>query len=256
MQDIELVKEENGVGKTSAFTPQGGSFSTWTDDSDPLTRLRWSPGTLTTAELMALLFSAGTDVVEERAYAEELLRSYQDLGGMLQAEFDHLCYQQNLGLERTIRLRASLELARRMGQPQRQQQIRLHGPEDAARLLLPQLRYLPREQMRVLLLNETNDLVGNVMLYQGTLETISTRVAEIYQPALLRGCPRIVLAHLHPSGSSEASEADLAITRQLVKAGDLLDIQLIDHLLVTNEGFVSLLASLTSEELGITEKAS
>lgn len=249
MQDVQLVKDEGSVSEGMPVLAWGeGSLSTWGDDSDLLTRLRWYPGTLTTAELMALLFSGSADVVEERVYAEGLLQSYQDLGSILQAEFDHLCYQRGLGLERTIRLRASLELARRMGQPQRQQQVRLHGPEDAANLLIPQLRYLPREHMRVLLLNEHNDLIDNVLLYKGTLETISTRVAEIYQPALLRGCPRILLAHLHPSGSPEVSEADLATTRQLVKAGDLLDIQLMDHLLVTNEGFVSLLASLMDIE--------
>ena len=223
------------------------------DDSGILKRLRTFPSTLETHVLLALVLygDAATHSSTTHQLPYQLLSHYKHLGGLLQAGFDELSLQEGGGQETTIRLKAALELARRMGEPQGEQRVYLSNPDDAGVLFLRQLRHLDHEQMRVLLLTEGNEIVDNVCLYDGAKTAIATRVAEIFRPALTRNCTRMLLCHLHPEERfPQPSEEDLDLTRVLVEAGDLLDILLLDHIVVGTEGYISLRAALESQVEG------
>src|SRR6266700_2887195 len=102
------------------------------------------------------------------------------------------------------------------------------------------LAYLDTEQMRILLLDAKSQLVEKVSLYQGTANSSVLRAAEVFRPAILRNCPGLILCHNHPSGDPTPSPEDIEATLQLVEAGRILDIELVDHIIIGHQRFVSL----------------
>ncbi len=107
-------------------------------------------------------------------------------------------------------------------------------------LLRPELKELAQEHLRVLTLTRRNQLLGNHLIYQGTVTHVHVRPAEIFRPAVIQQAPAIIVVHNHPSGDPIASPEDIAITRTLVAAGELLGIELLDHMIIAGEGYTSL----------------
>jgi len=103
-----------------------------------------------------------------------------------------------------------------------------------------EMAFLDHEQMRILVLDTKNRVVENISRYQGTVNSSVLRAAEIYRPAVIRNCPAVIICHNHPSGDPTPSPEDIAVTQQLVAAGQHLDIELVDHLVIGNQRFVSL----------------
>ncbi len=125
---------------------------------------------------------------------------------------------------------------------QLQDALQIRQPKDAYDFLRFEMEGLEQEQMRVLNLNTKNKIMSAAMIYQGSLHTTVVRIAEILRPAILENANGIVIAHNHPSGDSSPSPEDVALTRQIVQAGKLLDIEILDHLVIGRgkPGFVSL----------------
>ena len=137
------------------------------------------------------------------------------------------------------------ELAMRYGietQPNRPAEDRptISSAEDARRLLAPEMAPLAQEQVRVLLLDIRNRLVGQRVIYQGTASAVDVRVAEVLRPAVIEAVPNIILVHSHPSGDPQPSPEDVSITRQIVQAGKLLGIEVLDHVVIGGDSVVSL----------------
>ena len=113
-------------------------------------------------------------------------------------------------------------------------------PEDVRRLLGPEMAPLAQEQLRVLLLNTKSDVVGQRVIYQGNISSAIVRPAEVLRPAVIEAVPSVIVAHNHPSADPAPSPEDVAITRKLKQAAELLDIELLDHVIIGGERFVSL----------------
>lgn len=118
--------------------------------------------------------------------------------------------------------------------------IHLQTPADVARLLIPQVEHLQQEQLHVLNLTVKHRLVSAHMVYQGTISSSPLRVAEVFRPAIIEAASCIVVAHNHPSGDPAPSPEDLEVSRQLVAAGELLDIEVIDHIIIGHRRWLSL----------------
>ena len=103
-----------------------------------------------------------------------------------------------------------------------------------------EMTFLDHEQMRILVLDTKNQVVENISRYQGTVNSSVLRAAEVYRPAIIRNCPGVIICHNHPSGDPTPSPEDIAVTEQLVQAGRQLDIELVDHLIIGNQRFISL----------------
>lgn len=117
----------------------------------------------------------------------------------------------------------------------------VHSPEDACRIAGPEMENLAQEQLRVLLLDIRNQVIGQSMIYQGNVKSAAVRPAEVFRPAVIENAPAIIVLHNHPSGDPEPSAADNEMTRTLRQAGELLSIELLDHIITGSEGrFVSL----------------
>ena len=117
---------------------------------------------------------------------------------------------------------------------------RVSCPEDAYTLLKAEMAPLAQEQLRVLLLDTKNVVVGQRVIYQGNVSSSQVRTAEVFRPAVIEAVPHIMVAHNHPSGDPTPSPEDVMITRTLSQAAKLLDIDLLDHVVIGRERFVSL----------------
>ncbi len=116
----------------------------------------------------------------------------------------------------------------------------VRSPADVAQFLMAEMSHLAQEHFRVLYLDTRNRLLGSETIYVGSLNASYIRVAEVFREAVKRNCAAVIVAHNHPSGDPTPSPEDVAVTRQLVSAGKLLDIEVLDHLVIGQQRFVSL----------------
>ena len=210
-------------------------------DERPRERLKhYGPKALSTAELLAIILRTGTSRDNVIELAGKLLAKYGGLGGLMRADFGELCSEHGLGEAKASQLKAALEIGRRLGMLQNEEKYQIKSPADAANLVMPEMMYLDHEQVRILILDTKNQVVENINRYQGTVNSSVLRSAEIFRPAIIRNCPAVIVCHNHPSGDPTPSPEDVAVTEQLVKAADFLDIDLVDHIVIGSHRFVSL----------------
>ena len=210
-------------------------------DERPRERLeRYGAATLQTAELLAILLRVGSTRENVIELASRLLREYGGLGGLLAADFADLCAVHGLGQAKAAQLKAALEVGRRLSVLSPEARPQITRPEDVANLVMLEMAYLAQEQLRVLCLDTKNYVVHQQVVYQGTVNSSMVRAAEVFRPAISRTCLAIAVVHNHPSGDPTPSPEDVRTTEQLRKAGELLDIELLDHIVVGHQRFVSL----------------
>jgi len=201
----------------------------------PLRRLR-SQGAaeLSLAELLTALLQP-----PDAALAHHLLARF-GLQGLARATAPELCATSGIGPAGAGRIIAALELGRRLLAKPPAERPCISSPADAARLLLPEMGLLEHEQLRVLLLDSRNGLLAAHTLYVGNLNMAVVRTGEVFREAVRANAARIVVAHNHPSGSTEPSPDDVRVTECLVQAGQLLNIELLDHLVIGGQRYLSL----------------
>lgn len=132
------------------------------------------------------------------------------------------------------------ELGRRFATVSQDEKPRIQSPQDAANLVLYEMGALEQEHLRVLLLDTRNQVMQSVDVYKGSLNSSVIRVGEVFRVAVQRNAAAIIVAHNHPSGDPTPSPEDVAVTRAIVQAGKLLDIEVLDHLIVGKNRYVSL----------------
>ncbi len=197
-------------------------------------------GALSNTELLAIILRTGVGGESVLDMAGRLLARYGGIIGLARASFAELEAERGLGKAKTAQLKAALELGRRMLLAAPQERPAIRSPADVAEFLIADMAHLPQEHFRVLYLDTRNRLQGMETVYVGTLNSSRIRVAEVFREAVKRGCAAIIVVHNHPSGDPTPSPEDVEVTRQLVAAGDLLDIKMLDHLVIGAQRFVSL----------------
>lgn len=171
--------------------------------------------------------------------AQHLLATYDSAHAIAMASAFDLERVTGLGPHRVALLRAATEFGRRM--PNTALDSAITSPQAAADLLTPLLAHLEQEHFYVLPLNTRQRMVGEpVEVYRGSLNTAVLRTGEIFREAIRRNAAGVIVAHNHPSGDPSPSPEDVATTRALIQAGQLLDIEVLDHLVIGRAGFVSL----------------
>lgn len=207
----------------------------------PRERLRNSGATsLSSAELLAIILRTGTTSENVLNLAARLLARFGGLIGLSRASFAELCAERGLGEAKAAQLKAALELGRRLLSSQPEERVVVRSPQDVANILLAEMSFLDQEQLRVVLLNTKNQIVAIPEVYKGSVNTSLIRVAEIFREAIRGNCPAIIVVHNHPSGDPTPSEEDVRVTEQIVEAGKTLDIEVLDHLVIGQQRYVSL----------------
>jgi len=210
-------------------------------DERPRERLQQlGASVLSDAELLAILLRTGYKGVNVIELAADLLEDCGRLPGLARVPFAELATQKGIGKAKAAELHACFELGRRVAQAAPEERPQIASPADAAKLLSDMSR-LEQEEMRTLLLDTKNRVLGRARVYQGSVHTTVVRIAELFRDAVRQNATGILLAHNHPSGDPTPSPEDAAITREIIKAGKLLDIDVVDHLVIGAQGkFVSL----------------
>ena len=210
-------------------------------DERPRERLaRMGAQALSTAELLAIILRTGVGGENVLAMAGRILAQFDGLAGLARADFSELAAVHGLGPAKSAQVMAALELGRRLMAEAPEERWQIRSPGDAARVLMPALGYLEQEQFAVLYLDTRNRVVAQEMLYKGSLNTSLVRIAEVFRGAVRRNCAALIVAHNHPSGDPSPSPEDVALTRRLIEAGKLLEIDVLDHLVIGQNRYVSL----------------
>jgi len=208
----------------------------------PAYRVTHNAAACSLAELLAAVIG-GTQQIET---AETLLARFESVRGLYQAHVAEIAAIRGIGQSTAIRIKAALALGQRLLDPA-EEQPSIHSPADAAALVQHEMSLLEQEYLRVLLLNTRNRVIGIEEVYHGSLNSSQVRVGEIFKPAIARMAAAVIVVHNHPSGDPTPSPDDIAITRAIIEAGKLIDIELLDHLII---GSGSRWVSLKERKLG------
>jgi DNA repair protein RadC len=210
-------------------------------DERPRERLmRVGPQALSTAELLAIILRVGVGGENVLTMAQRILATYEGLGGIARADFAQLAAEHGLGPAKTAQILAALELGRRLMAESPEERWQIRAPSDAAHILMPKLGFQEQEHFAILYLDTRNRVSDQEVLYVGSLNTSLVRVAEVFRGAVRRNCAALIVAHNHPSGDPNPSPEDVSLTRRLVDAGKLLEIDVLDHLVIGHNRYVSL----------------
>ena len=203
----------------------------------PVNRLlRYGPAALSQAELLAVVLGR-PDALD---LGQELLARFDGLAGLARAANAELEQVPGVGPTASARLKAALELGRRLVAAAPEERPVVRSPADAAHLLMADMGLLEQEHLRVVLLDTRHHVLATPTVYIGSLNVTTIRIAEVFREAIRRNCAAIVVAHNHPSGEPTPSPEDVRMTRQLVRAGQTLDVEVIDHLIIGRQRYVSL----------------
>lgn len=195
---------------------------------------------LSTAELLAILLGVGVEGENAIQVGQRLLKDFNGLVGLQRASYAEICDQHGIGEAKAAQIKAAIDLGRRLASQCACDRPVVHSPEDAADLVQYEMSALEQEHLRVILLNTRNHVLGIKTIYQGSLNSSQVRVGELFRPAIRENAAAIIVIHNHPSGDPSPSPDDIAITKVIIEAGKLLDIQVLDHLIIGQGRFISL----------------
>lgn len=190
------------------------------------------PKALSSAELFAILLRSGLQGTSAVELGHQLLRQFGTLEGVARAPLDQLTAVRGIGRDKAVTLKAAFELAARLSDEKRRASPLLDTPDSVALLLRDELSLLETERFVVLLLDTRRHLLRLEEVGRGLLDSVLVHPREVFRPALIAGAHAIVVAHNHPTGDPTPSTADIRTTRDLIRAGQLLRVEVLDHIII------------------------
>lgn len=210
-------------------------------DDRPRERLRLvGASALNTSELLAIILNTGIRGESVTTMAQRMLHENGGLAGLMRMDVVDLARVRGLGEAKAAKVKAALELGRRLSVMSEDDRPRIGTPEDIVLLLGVEMAALEQERVRVVMLDTKHRILATTEVYQGSVNSVSVRMAEIFKPAVRHNATSLVLVHNHPSGDPAPSAADINMTRDAVSAGSLLGIDVIDHIIIGRGTHVSL----------------
>ena len=202
----------------------------------PASRLEhYGAGALSTQELLIIV--TGFDNLEDGA---DLLATHDGLAGLARIPWAELVAIKGIGPGRAARIKAAFEIGRRNLVACPAEKPIVKSPADAANFLMAHMNTLEQEHILILNLDTRNHVLSVTTLYIGSLNTALIRIAEVFRDAIRLNASGIIMAHNHPSGDPSPSPEDIHVTRQIVEAGKLLNIDVLDHVIIGQNRWVSL----------------
>jgi len=213
----------------------------WPQTERPRERLlEHGARSLSDAELLAILLRTGSRGRSALDMARAMINAFGGLRGLLEASQDDLCAMPGLGPAKYAQIHAALELARRHLRESLNRGSALTSPDSTRQYLRAALRDRPHEVFCAMMLDTRHRVIAFEELFSGTIDSAHVHPRVVVEKALARKAAALIVAHNHPSGVAEPSQADLAITRRLRDALGLVDIRLLDHFIVGDSEVVSL----------------
>jgi len=202
--------------------------------------LRHGPSALSNIELLAILLNTGLPGESVMVVAERLLREHGGFPGLMKLGAEELARIHGLGPAKATKLKASMEIANRILASNPDQKPKISSPDDITNLIGLEMSLLEQEQLRIVLLNTRNEVIGIRTLYQGTTNQAQVRIAEVFRDAVRANAVAIIVVHNHPTGDPTPSSADIELTRTMVQAGEVLEVKVLDHMIIGHGRHVSM----------------
>jgi len=203
----------------------------------PVNRLhRYGAGSVSNAELLAAILQTPNALYT----ANLLLAKHHGLLGLARASTHELLDVDGLGPAKVAQLKAAMELGRRILVASPQDRVQIKSPADAANLMMAEMMHLEQEHMRLILLDSKNYVIDTPTMYVGSLNTSVVRIGELFREAVRQNCAAVIVVHNHPSGDPTPSPEDVAVTELITQAGHILDIDVLDHMIIGQQRYVSL----------------
>ena len=202
-------------------------------DERPCERLLMrGAASLTNGDLIAIILNTGTQGETVTTLAQRLLSEHGGLLGLMKLDAVELARIHGLGPAKAAKLKATLEIAARVVALGPDQRPAIGSPDDVVNLVGIEMAALDQEQLRVVLLDTKHRVLAIRTIYQGSVNQAQVRIAEVFREAIRHNAVALIAVHNHPSGDPTPSAADVALTAELAKAGDLLDVEVLDHLII------------------------
>lgn len=204
---------------------------------------RFGASNLTDSELLAVLLRTGTRGENALQLADKILHPVFSQKGVLnlhQWTYEQLMQIKGIGKVKAIQILCLAELSRRLAKATAQEGLNFSNPASIARYYMEDLRHANQEQMKLLLLNTKSRLIGETDISKGTVNSAVISQRELFVEALQKNAVSIVLLHNHPSGDPTPSKEDVLITRRIQEAGRLIGVELLDHIVIGDNCYVSL----------------
>ena len=201
--------------------------------------LEAGPSALSDGELLGLLFGIGSREKTAVELAGEVISEADGLHGLYDVSVHELTQINGIGEAKACKILAAVELGRRIGRVRNPGRPMISSPADVERLLRGRMANLDRENFVVVLLNTKNEVIETSTVSIGTLGASLVHPREVFKPAVRASAASVILAHNHPSGKVEPSQEDREVTRRLGEAADILDIEVLDHVIV-GDGYFSM----------------
>jgi DNA repair protein RadC len=198
------------------------------------------PSSLSNGDLLAILLNTGLPGEPVTAVAQRLLVDYGGLLGLIRLDVRELAAIRGVGPAKAAKLKAALEIATRVQALGTDARPQISSPDDVINLIGVEMGLLDHEQLRVVVLDTKHRVQAIKTIYQGSVNQAQVRIAEIFREPIRINAIAIIIVHNHPSGDPTPSAADIALTAELARAGEMLDIDLLDHLIVGQGRHVSL----------------
>jgi DNA repair protein RadC len=195
---------------------------------------------LSNAELLAILLRMGGSGENVVALSQRLIARFDGIGGIAQASLAELCDVRGIGEAKGAQVLAGIELGRRIVKSAPESRRTIRCSDDIERLLRAEMVDLPQEELRVVLMNARNHVLGVRTAAIGTADTARVTLRDIFRVAVKENATRIAVAHNHPSGDASPSSDDVALTAQIVEGGKMLGIEVLDHVVIARGGYVSM----------------
>ena len=214
----------------------------WSDSDKPREKMiAQGRNSLSNAELLAILIGSGGKNESAVSLSRRILASVNNnLTNLGKLSLQQLQQFKGVGEAKAVTILAATELGKRRSNEQPTELIRIASASSVFKLMQPIIGELPHEEFWVLFLNNTHRVLHKTMLSKGGITSTTVDVRLLFKTALECGAVAIVLVHNHPAGNLKASEEDISLSKKVKAAGDNLDIKLLDHVIITNEGFISL----------------
>ncbi len=211
------------------------------NDERPRERfMKQGPESLANHELIALLIQTGSKNESVLTLANKLLIHFDGLRLLKDASLDELKAIKGIGTAKAIQLMAAIELGRRVSNLEFTDRYCIRSPEDAAKYMMNDMKFLSQEHFICLYLNTKNQVMHKQVVFIGSLNASIVHPREVFKEAFRRSAASIICLHNHPSGDPSPSREDIEVTKRLVECGKIIGIDLLDHIIMGENKFISL----------------
>lgn len=217
-----------------------GGIKRWPREERPRERLfKYGEHTLNNAELLAILFGNGSEGISAVDLGRKIVSHFRTFRNMSHSDVQELRKFKGMGDAKIAQLRSAFEIGRRFMCEKKRKSSSISSPKDVARLLMPRLRDIKKEVFQVLMLDSKNRLIDIFEIEEGSVDEAFPSIREIVLKALQNFAVSVIAVHNHPSGDPEPSNEDIAFTEKLKKAGEVLQLNVLDHVIIGDNKFYS-----------------